>query len=150
MRFADALVVERGMAQEVDRRMPGQRLELADQVRLVVVAAVLRQCVPLRRVALAQPRQHMREAQHPRQRLRGQPGLALEQLCQVLAAVAEFHGQRYVCGYQEVDLAEGAAYLSTRPDTRDEQLDALWAALQAAWRFEIDISAVLNSLDTLR
>lgn len=63
---------------------------------------------------------------------------------------AEFHGQRYVCGYQEVDLAEGAAYLSTRPDTRDEQLDALWAALQAAWRFDVDISAVLNSLDTLR
>ena len=63
---------------------------------------------------------------------------------------AEFHGQRYVCGYQEVDLAEGAAYLSTRPDTRDEQLDALWAALQAAWRFDVDISAVLNSLDMLR
>lgn len=63
---------------------------------------------------------------------------------------AEFHGQRYVCGYQEVDLTDGAAYLSTRPVTRDEQLDALWAALQAAWRFEADISAVLNSLDTLR
>lgn len=63
---------------------------------------------------------------------------------------AEFHGQRYVCGYQEVDLADGAAYLSTRPVTRDEQLDALWAALQAAWRFDADISAVLNSLDTLR
>lgn len=63
---------------------------------------------------------------------------------------AEFHAQRYVCGYQEVDLADGAAYLSTRPITRDEQLDALWAALQAAWRFDSDISAVLNSLDTLQ
>ena len=34
--------------------------------------------------------------------------------------------------------------------TRDEQLDALWAALQAKWRFDVDIDAVLNSLDTLR
>ena len=32
----------------------------------------------------------------------------------------------------------------------DEQLDALWAGLQARWRFEVDISAVLNSLDLLR
>lgn len=63
---------------------------------------------------------------------------------------AEFREQRYVCGYQEVDLTEEAAYLSSRPVTRDEQLDALWAALQAAWRFDLDISAVLNSLDTLR
>ncbi len=63
---------------------------------------------------------------------------------------AHFRGQRYVCGYQEVDLTETAAFLSTRPITRDEQLDALWAALQAAWRFDLDISAVLNSLDTLR
>lgn len=64
--------------------------------------------------------------------------------------IAEFRGQRYVCGYQEVDLAGGAAYLSSRPVTRDEQLDALWAALQAAWRFGSDISAVLNSLESLR
>nr|WP_231980730.1 HAD-IIA family hydrolase [Tessaracoccus coleopterorum] len=64
--------------------------------------------------------------------------------------VAEFHTDRYVCGYQEVDLTDSAAFLSTRPVTRDEQLDALWAGLQAAWRFELDISAVLNSLDTLR
>ena len=45
---------------------------------------------------------------------------------------------------------DGFGYLSTKPVTRDEQLDALWAALQAAWRLEVDISAVLNSLDTLR
>lgn len=63
---------------------------------------------------------------------------------------AEYDGQRYVCSYQEVDFIDGAAYLSTRPVTRDEQLDALWAALQAAWRFDADISAVLNSLDMLR
>ena len=66
------------------------------------------------------------------------------------ARVAEFQSQRVVCGYQEVDINDGAAYLSTRPITRDEQLDALWAALQARWRFGSDISAVLNSLDTLR
>lgn len=64
--------------------------------------------------------------------------------------VAEFHGQRFVCGYQEVDLSDDAAYLSTRPITRDEQLDALWAGLQAAWRFDLNIDAVLNSIDTLR
>jgi len=64
--------------------------------------------------------------------------------------VAEFRTDRYVCGYQEVDLTDSAAFLSTRPVTRDEQLDALWAGLQAAWRFDLDISAVLNSLDTLR
>ncbi|AQP46668.1 hydrolase [Tessaracoccus aquimaris] len=64
--------------------------------------------------------------------------------------VAEFHGQRFVCGYQEVDLTDDAAYLSTRPVTRDEQLDALWAGLQAAWRFDLNIDAVLNSIDTLR
>ncbi|SHJ71078.1 Haloacid Dehalogenase Superfamily Class (subfamily) IIA [Tessaracoccus bendigoensis DSM 12906] len=64
--------------------------------------------------------------------------------------VASFGEQRYVCGYQEVDLTDKAAFLSTRPVTRDEQLDALWAALQAVWRFGLDISAVLNSLDTLR
>ncbi len=63
---------------------------------------------------------------------------------------AHIHGARVVCGYQEVDFAEGAAYLSTNAVTRDEQLDALWAALQARWRYEADISAVLNSLDTLR
>lgn len=63
---------------------------------------------------------------------------------------AEFQSQRIVCGYQEVDLSDGASYLSTRPITRDEQLDALWAALQARWRYGSDISAVLNSLDTLR
>lgn len=63
---------------------------------------------------------------------------------------AEFQSQRVVCGYQEVDFNETSSYLSTRPITRDEQLDALWAALQAKWRFGSDISAVLNSLDTLR
>jgi HAD superfamily hydrolase (TIGR01450 family) len=63
---------------------------------------------------------------------------------------AEVHGERFVCGYQEVDMTEGFAYLGTRPVTRDEQLDALWAALQAKWRFDVDIDAVLNSLDTLR
>lgn len=63
---------------------------------------------------------------------------------------AEFTGQRFVCGYQEVDFHDNAAWLSTRPVTRDEQLDALWAALQATWRFNVDISAVLNSLDQLR
>lgn len=63
---------------------------------------------------------------------------------------AEFQSQRIVCGYQEVDLNNGYGYLSTRPVTRDEQLDALWAALQAKWRYGCDISAVLNSLDTLR
>lgn len=63
---------------------------------------------------------------------------------------AEFASQRYRCGYQEVDFGDGVGYLSTRPVTRDEQLDALWAALQARWRFDVDISNVLNSLDTLR
>lgn len=63
---------------------------------------------------------------------------------------AELRRQRFVCGYQEIDLIDGSGYLSTRPVTRDEQLDALWAALQAKWRFGVDISAVLNSLDTLR
>lgn len=63
---------------------------------------------------------------------------------------AEFRGERFVCGYQEIDIMDGFGYLSTKPVTRDEQLDALWAALQAAWRLEVDISAVLNSLDTLR
>lgn len=63
---------------------------------------------------------------------------------------ARFDGSRILCGYQGVDLADGAAYLSTNAVTRDEQLDALWAALQARWRYEADITAVLNSLDTLR
>ncbi len=63
---------------------------------------------------------------------------------------AFLEGQRYTCGYQEVDFTDGLGWLSTRPVTRDEQLDALWAALQARWRFGIDISAVLNSLDLLR
>jgi hypothetical protein len=63
---------------------------------------------------------------------------------------AEVRGERFVCGYQEVDMTDGFAYLGTRPITRDEQLDALWAALQAKWRFDVDIDAVLNSLDTLR
>lgn len=63
---------------------------------------------------------------------------------------AEFQGQRYTCGYQEVDFTEGVGYLSSRPVTRDEQLDALWAALQAKWRFGVDITNVLNSLDLLR
>ncbi|MFT3887147.1 MAG: HAD-IIA family hydrolase [Arachnia sp.] len=63
---------------------------------------------------------------------------------------AEVYGERFVCGYQEVDVTEGFGYLGTRPVTRDEQLDALWAALQAKWRFDVDIDAVLNSLDTLR
>ncbi|OMG53331.1 HAD-IIA family hydrolase [Tessaracoccus sp. ZS01] len=63
---------------------------------------------------------------------------------------AEFQGQRYICGYQEVDFTDGVGYLSTRPVTRDEQLDALWAGLQARWRFDVDISNVLNSLDLLR
>lgn len=63
---------------------------------------------------------------------------------------AEFQTQRYICGYQEVDFTEGVGYLSSRPVTRDEQLDALWAGLQAKWRFDVDITNVLNSLDTLR
>lgn len=63
---------------------------------------------------------------------------------------AEFQENRFVCGYQEVDFADGMGYLSTTPVTRDEQLDALWAGLQAKWRFDVDITAVLNSLDTLR
>lgn len=62
---------------------------------------------------------------------------------------AAFQGQRYSCGYQEVDFTEGVGYLSSRPVTRDEQLDAVWAALQAKWRFGVDITNVLNSLDTL-
>ena len=63
---------------------------------------------------------------------------------------AVYRGQGFVCGYQEVDFADGLGFLSTLPVTRDEQLDALWAGLQACWRFGVDISAVLNSLDTLR
>ena len=62
----------------------------------------------------------------------------------------EIIGQRFVCGYQEIDLMDDHGYLSTKPVTRDEQLDALWAGLQARWRYGVDISAVLNSLDTLR
>lgn len=63
---------------------------------------------------------------------------------------AVFGEQRYSCGEQEVDFTQGVGYLSTRPVTREEQLDALWASLQARWRFDVDISAVLNSLDLLR
>ncbi len=63
---------------------------------------------------------------------------------------AHFTEQRFRCGYQDVDLGGETGYLSTRPVTRDEQLDALWAALQATWRFGVDITGVLNSLDTLR
>lgn len=63
---------------------------------------------------------------------------------------AVFSGQRYTCGYQEVDVHDGHGWLSTAPVTRDEQLDALWAALQAHWRFDVDIDAALNSLDLLR
>lgn len=63
---------------------------------------------------------------------------------------AQVRGSRVVCGYQEVDLTDRAGYLSTRAVTRDEQLDALWAALQARWRYGVDISAVLNCLDILR
>ena len=63
---------------------------------------------------------------------------------------AVYRGRGFACGYQEVDIADDAAFLSTAPVTRDEQLDALWAGLQARWRFEVDISAVLNSLDLLR
>lgn len=66
------------------------------------------------------------------------------------AREAHVNGSRFVCGYQEIDLTDAGGFLSTRPVTRDEQLDALWAALQARWRYGLDISGVLNSLDTLR
>ena len=46
--------------------------------------------------------------------------------------------------------APGAGQRPPELAGRDEQLDALWAGLQARWRFEVDISAVLNSLDLLR
>ncbi|HJE51808.1 MAG TPA: HAD-IIA family hydrolase [Tessaracoccus flavescens] len=64
--------------------------------------------------------------------------------------VAVFQETRYRCGRMGVDHADGIAYLATTPTTRDEQLDALWSALNVKWRFGADITSVLNSLDQLR
>ncbi len=94
-------------------------------MRLVVVTAVLRQRVPLRRVGIAQARQCVRETQHPCQCLRGEARLALEQLRQVLAAVAEFGHERL-----HFDLAMGLAHPAQRPAHRVVRFPARLRALQ--------------------
>ena len=64
--------------------------------------------------------------------------------------VAEVHDCRFSCRNQGVEVVDGVAMLASQPTTREEQLDVLWAALQAAWRFGADVSSVLNTLDQVR
>ncbi|GAB3813769.1 HAD hydrolase-like protein [Tessaracoccus terricola] len=54
------------------------------------------------------------------------------------------------CGDQQLELADGSARLATPVGDREEQLDALWAALQLRWQQGTDIAAVLSVLDQLR
>lgn len=54
------------------------------------------------------------------------------------------------CGEQVVEVADGVAALVTPVGDRDQQLDALWAALQLRWHHGTDIDAILPVLDGLR
>lgn len=53
------------------------------------------------------------------------------------------------CGDQIIDVRDGRATLGTPASGREQQLDALWAALQLVWQRGIDVSGVLNALDQL-
>lgn len=54
------------------------------------------------------------------------------------------------CGSQAIVADRSRARLDTRPEGVDDQLDALWAALQLAWHEHCDITDVLDELDRLR
>lgn len=54
------------------------------------------------------------------------------------------------CGQQLVSVEEGVAVLHSAPSDVGSQLDALWAALHAAWSMNCDVDAVLDRLDLLR
>lgn len=57
---------------------------------------------------------------------------------------------RAVCGGQEVRTAARSAELVSQPDGVEEQLDALWALAQLAWRDpELAVDAVLERLDLI-
>lgn len=55
---------------------------------------------------------------------------------------------RAVCGAQEIRVSADGAELVSQPDGVEEQLDALWALAQLAWRDpELAVEAVLQRLD---
>lgn len=54
------------------------------------------------------------------------------------------------CGEQVIDVVSGHASLATDPADREQQLDALWAALQLTWQRGSDISGVLPALERVR
>lgn len=54
------------------------------------------------------------------------------------------------CGAMAVEIVAGRSRLATDPADRDQQLDALWAALQLKWQQGSDISDVLTALELVR
>ena len=62
----------------------------------------------------------------------------------------ELSAERATCGAQVVEVIDGLAQLTTHPVDREEQLDALWAALGLAWERGTDVSPVLAQLIELR
>ncbi|NLE97401.1 MAG: HAD-IIA family hydrolase [Propionibacterium sp.] len=65
------------------------------------------------------------------------------------ARVAQRAGNFVVCGSQRIRLGGHAVVLESTPVTRDQQLDALWAALQLRWNHGADIDGVVESLQDL-
>lgn len=53
------------------------------------------------------------------------------------------------CGDQRVVLSDGAGRLATTPNTRDEQLDALWALLRLRWDEGADVDEAVDTLEKL-
>ncbi len=62
---------------------------------------------------------------------------------------AETDGSRASCGEQRAVAVDGVVHLQTSADTRDEQLDALWAIAQLAWRDPSRSTASVLDLLTL-
>ncbi|MDO5736858.1 MAG: HAD-IIA family hydrolase [Propionibacteriaceae bacterium] len=68
------------------------------------------------------------------------------------ARMVEAHEEGHVvsCGQQQISVTDGTAHIMGEPEGVEEQLDALWALLHAAWHLGADVGDELPQLDLLR
>src|SRR3954452_6041529 len=90
----DAAAVREATRQVVGRRCAGERAEVAVEVRLVVVAAVLRDLRETRAVVALQARQSMLEAEHPGEGLGGHAEVLAKLEREVARAAADLGRER--------------------------------------------------------
>lgn len=66
------------------------------------------------------------------------------------ARVLEVSGSSVACRGQRVEVTDGTAQLVSIANGREEQLDALWAALHVIWNLGVDARGILEQLDMVR